>query len=228
MLNQLFSLNARRQRLLKRAPPGPLKDFLSIPFPEPNRPIELTPILAVDFETTGLDCQRDKLLSVGFIGIEHNEILLSSAYHKIIHIKDPLKEENVIIHKITDSAKREGEPLETVIGELLGALAGKVMLVHYAQIEKIFLERCCKQLYGMAPVFPVIDTLAIAKKRLDKMGGAYQSEELRLSNLLEHHALPAHQAHNALSDALATAEVLMAEIELMRYDSSPPLKKLLL
>ncbi|RLA20381.1 MAG: DNA polymerase III subunit epsilon [Gammaproteobacteria bacterium] len=227
MFSQLFGLEAQRKRLLKKAPEGALRDFLSVPFPELDTPINKTPILAVDFETTGLNIKKDKILSVGFISMENNEILLSTAYHRVIYLKEDLTEENVIIHQIMDSAREQGDSLEAVISELLKALAGKVMLVHYARIEKNFLERACKKLYGVAPVFPIIDTLVVAKNRLDKQG-SYKPAELRLSNLRDSHKLPAHYAHNALNDALATAEVLMAEVELIRCDYPLPLKKLLI
>jgi len=228
MLQQIFGLEARRKRLLRKAPEGPLKNFLSVPFPDPKSSIEDTPILAVDFETTGLDPVRDQILSVGSIAINENEIVLSSAYHQVICVEGDLKEENVVIHQITDDAKEKGETLEQVITDLLSALTGKVMLVHFARIERNFLQRACKQLWGVAPVFPIIDTLVIAKRRLDKRGLPYEPAELRLSNLREWHELPQFYAHNALNDALATAELLMAEIELAKPDYSPPLKSILL
>lgn len=102
------------------------------------------------------------------------------------------------------------------------------MLVHFARIERNFLQRACKQLWGIAPVFPIIDTLMIAKKRFDKRGLPYEPVELRLSTLRDKHKLPSHNAHNALNDALATAELLMAEVELSKPEFSPPLKSVLL
>ncbi len=228
MLQQMFGLEARRKRLLRKAPEGPIKDFLSVPFPDPKSSVENTSILAVDFETTGLDPVKDQILSVGSIVMSNSEIVLSSAYHQVICVEGDLKEENVVIHQITDDAKSKGEALEQVITDLLNNLAGKVMLVHFARIERNFLQRACKQLWGVAPVFPIIDTLMIAKRRLDKRGLPYQPSELRLSNLRDWHELPHFYAHNALNDALATAEVLMAEIELAKPDYSPPLKSILL
>lgn len=227
MLSQLFGLEARRKRQLNKAPEGPLRDFLSVPFPDTTTAIDEVSILAVDFETTGLDPKKEQILSIGFIGMEHNEILLSTAYHQVICAQGDLREENVIIHQITDSAKSQGSSLEKVTSDLLSALAGKAMLVHFARIEKNFLEKACRQIYGMAPVFPIIDTLAIAKQRLDKRGLPYDPSELRLSKLRDWHKLPHHYAHNALNDALATAELMLAEVELMPYKGSPPLKHLL-
>lgn len=223
-----FSYNAKRERLLKKAPDGPLKDYLSVPFPDKNIPIDQTPIMALDFETTGLSAQKDQILSIGFIRIENNEILLNSARHQIICTEGQLNEENVAIHQITDDAKAQGEALEAAIKKLLEALAGHVMLVHFARIERAFLQVACRQLYGMAPVFPIIDTLELARKRLDRESLRYPPSALRLFNLREAHHLPRYAAHNALSDALATAELFFVEVAALNYKKPPPLKTVLL
>lgn len=228
MLDYYFGCESKRKRLLKKAPEGALKEFLSIPFPDIKESIENTPILAVDFETTGLDPMQDQILSIGYIGIEDNEIKLATGCHKIIKTQGNLNEDNVVIHQITDDAKSRGEILQAAVEDLLIALAGKVMLVHFATIEKHFLTAACKQLYGIAPVFPIIDTLMLAKRRHDRRSAAYDPSELRLSNLREKYLLPRYNAHNALSDALATAELFFAEISAMNDKRSPPLKSILL
>ncbi len=228
MLDFIIGYEAKRKRLLKKAPEGALKDFLATPFPDTSQSIADTPILAVDFETTGLDPATDQILSIGFILIENNEIKLSSAYHKVIRTKGPLSEKNVVIHQITDDAKSQGDSLQTAVEDLLLALTGKVMLVHFANIEKNFLNSACKKLYGIAPVFPIIDTLMLAKRRLDRHSAAYDPSELRLFNLRKKYMLPRYNAHNALSDALATAELFFAEVSIMNEKNSPPLKSILL
>jgi len=228
MFSRWFGYEAKRKRLLARAPQGPLKEYLSVPFPDPLTRLNQTPILALDFETTGLNAKTDQILSVGHIDINSFEISLASAYHQIICTHGDLKAESVVIHQITDDTKSRGQTVETVIEQLLQAMAGKVILVHFAQIEKNFLEYTCKKLYGMAPVFPIIDTLVLARKRLDQRTALYSPNDLRLFNLRERHQLPRYKAHNALSDALATAELFLAEIELKQSKSSPVLKTVLL
>jgi len=212
LINNLIGYEAKRKRLLKRAPKGALKDFLSVPFPDLNTPMHKLSILAVDFETTGLDAKADKLLSVGFVVIENEQIKLNSCYHQIIKTKAKLEESNVVIHQITDAQKEQGQPLHIVVEQLLKALAGKVMLVHFARIERQFLQQACYELYGLVPDFPMIDTLVIAKRQLDKRDVAYDPSELRLSNLRHKYQLPDHHGHNALNDAIATAELLLAQI----------------
>lgn len=228
MFSQWFGYEAKRKRLFTKAPEGPLKDYLSIPFPDPKAALNNTPILALDFETTGLNAKTDQILSVGHIAIDSFEILLASAYHQIICTQGNLKEEGVVIHQITDDIKSQGQGVEEVIEKLLQAMAGKVVLVHFAQIERNFLQYTCKKLYGMAPVFPIIDTLVLARKRLDQRTALYSPNDLRLFNLREKHKLPRYKAHNALSDALATAELFLAEIELKHSKKSPSLRSVLL
>jgi DNA polymerase-3 subunit epsilon len=210
-LNSLFGCEARRKRLLKKVPKGALYDFLSVPFPSEATCLADLPILSVDFETTGLNAITDKLLSVGFVSIDKRQIKLGSCYHQIINTKCSLDAGNVIIHQITDQQKSQGQPLRTVVEALLSALAGKVMLVHFARIEKQFLKQACIELYGVCPPLLILDTLTIAKRKLDQRDIAYDPLELRLSALRHKYNLPNHFAHNALNDAIATAELLLAQ-----------------
>jgi len=228
LLGLFIGHEAKRKRLLKKAPQGALRDFLSVPFPDLNTPIDRVEILSVDFETTGLDAKKDKLLSVGFILLKGQQMSLKTCYHQIIKTQAQLEESNVIIHHITDSQKDRGKALKIVVDGLLTALAGKVMLVHFARIEKQFLTQACYELYGMAPVFPMIDTLVLAKRRLDKRDVAYDPSQLRLTNLRHQLKLPEHHAHNALNDAIATAELFMAQMSKKNKDGKVTLKDVLL
>ena len=209
--NNLLGHEARRKRLLKKIPKGALYDFLSVPFPNQKTCLSELPILSVDFETTGLNAVTDKLLSVGFVSIDKRQIKLGSCYHQIINTKHRLDASNVIIHHITDQQKSQGKSLRVVVEALLKALAGKVMLVHFAQIEKQFLRQACLELYGVSPPLMIIDTLVMAKRKLDRRDIAYDPQELRLSALRHKHDLPDHFAHNALNDAIATAELFLAQ-----------------
>lgn len=209
-LSWFQSHEKKRIALLEKAPEGPLKDFLSVPFPDEKGLITQTPIISVDFETTGLDAKKDKLLSVGYVKMVGNQINLATCFHQVINTQEKLCPSNVAIHQITDQEQNLGQSLETVVENLLTAMTGHVMLVHFANIEKNFLQQACKQLYGIAPVFPIIDTLMVEKRLRDSLHQEYGAEQLRLPRLREHYQLPGYYAHNALNDALATAELFLA------------------
>lgn len=228
ILTRLLGYEKQRKRLLKKAPEGPLRDYLSVPLPALDCPISQAPLLALDFETTGLNPKSDHILSAGYLDVEHNEIVLGTSHHTIVETEGALKEENVVIHQITDDHKAQGQSLEEAVSDLLKALSGKIMLVHFAHIEQSFLNDACQRLYGMTPVYPIIDTFMLAKRRMDMKSAGYDPSELRLSNLRESAKLPRYGAHNALTDALATAELLFAEVAMMNHKTSPPIKNLIL
>jgi DNA polymerase-3 subunit epsilon len=56
-----------------------------------------------------------------------------------------------------------------------------------------------------------LDTFVMAKRKLDRSDIAYDPQELRLSALRHKHNLPNYFAHNALNDAIATAELLLVQ-----------------
>ncbi|MDX2320911.1 MAG: exonuclease domain-containing protein [Moritella sp.] len=227
LIHSFFSLEAQRKRLLDKAPEGALKQYLSVPIINLEQAIMDSDILAVDFETTGLNAKQDSILSIGYVELARNQIRLDSCYHQIVAAHCELESDNVTIHTITDQEKASGRPLASVVEDLLIALAGKTMLVHYAQIEKSFLEQACIKLYGMAPVFPVIDTLALAKKRHDRCNQTYAPSILHLANLRQEYGLPHYSAHNALNDAIATAELFMAKVQHSELKGHTKLKSLI-
>ena len=227
LIQYFFSLETQRKRLLTKAPEGPLKQYLSVPIINLEQPVMSSDILAVDFETTGLNAKQDNILSIGYVELAGNEIRLDSCYHQIVAAHCELEDDNVTIHNITDKEKASGRPLASVVEDLLAELAGKTMLVHYAQIEKTFLEQACIKLYGMAPIFPVIDTLALAKKRHDRCSQAYAPSTLYLTNLRAEYGLPRYSAHNALNDAIATAELFMAKVQHSELKGHTKLKSLI-
>jgi DNA polymerase-3 subunit epsilon len=112
-----------------------------------------------------------------------------------------------------------------VVGKLLQALAGKIMVAHNANIELSFLTQACRKLYGISPRFPAIDTMSIARQWMERRNKEIEQGELRLFNLRKRYGLPMYQAHNALTDAIATAELLQAQIAHMDSSKSLPLKQ---
>ena len=229
MLSRLLSFRqeARRRHLLRNAPAGPLKDYLSVPLIDTGKDIHSVPLISLDFETSGLNPSEDHIVSVGYVTVEGGQIMLSTAQHRLIKVTQALSEQSVVIHRITDDISAAGEPLEDVIGELLIALAGKVMLAHNAKIETTFLNQACLKLFGESVDFPVIDTMKIARQWFERRNKEIVQGDLRLFNLRKRYGLPMYQAHNALSDAIATAELLQAQIEHMDSSKCLPLKKFL-
>lgn len=207
-----FSRDARRRRLSRRAPPGPLRALLESNWPPPRRPCHETEFLALDMETTGLDPARDAIVSLGWVRIEALAVRLDSATHRIVRPGSSIPEASAVIHRITDDMAAQGIDLTEALDELFASLRGRVLLAHHARIERGFLRRACKEFYGLDLDVPVADTLRLAQRRLARQSSPPPAGALRLDALRQRYNLPRYRAHNALSDAIATSELFIAQL----------------
>ncbi len=215
MLGFFRSPEKQRLAMLDKAPPGPLKAYLSRPFPEKTQQVQDTEFLALDFETTGLDARNEAILSAGWVLIRRNRVVLRHRQHHLVQVNRPIPEKSVIVHKITDDRAREGMHLHNLLELLLPQMAGRVLLVHFQKIERAFLGAACEQVYGLRPPLLFADTMLVEKKRMERRQEEIMPNQLRLFNLREQYGLPRYNAHSALEDAIGTAELFLAQVETM-------------
>lgn len=194
-----------------RAPPGPLRDYLAQPLPHPSTNYRDVDYLALDLETTGLDHHHDLILSVGYVALHGPEIDLSTARHHLVRIDRSIPEASAVIHQITDDQAATGRELIAVLGDTLAALSGRVLIAHHASIEQGFLSNACKRCWGRGLPLRIVDTQTLAHRTFERRQIPFKSGDLRLHALTTRYNLPRHSAHNALSDALAAAELFLAQ-----------------
>lgn len=212
ILERLLPLDLRRRRLLAKVPPGPLAEFLAVPFPHRRTNCRDVTFLAMDMETTGLDPARDEILSIGFVPVRALSIPLGQCYHELVRPSGDIPAESAVVHRIFDDRSQSGRTLADVVPEVLHALAGRVLIAHYARIEIGFLSSACRRLYGFAPVLPVVDTLTIEHQRRSRTSSVTEAGALRLGAARERYGLPRYPAHDALTDAIAAAELFLAQV----------------
>jgi len=227
MLGWLLSLEQRRRRLAANTPEGPLRKFLSVPFPPVKSDARKLEYVALDLETTGLDPKRDDILSVGFVRMHGLQIDLGTARHHLVRPTRRIPEKTAVIHRILDDRAATGNSIGTVLDELLQALAGRVLVVHHAPFEVKFLRSVCSRVYGGDFLAPTVDTEAIERRWLERRDRAFSPGQLRLANLREQYNLPRYRAHDALSDAVAAAELFTAQLARRGAEHDIPLKNLL-
>lgn len=212
MFEHFFTIEQLRKRCLNKTRSGPLADYLSEPFASPDNKLNQIEFLALDLEATGLDFQRDEILSVGFTVVRNMSVILAESDYFLVRPKQAIPENTAIIHHIFDDASSKGLELEQALLKILKALQGRVLLAHHANIECGFLNRACQQVFGSGIMFPLVDTFTIEFKSLKRRGVTPYNQGMRLASLREDYNLPRYPAHNALSDAIATAELFLAQI----------------
>lgn len=208
--------------------PSELKDYLSAPLVKPNTPIGQIEFLVLDFETTGLDIKKDRIVSLGYTLIKDLHIVLSESRHIVVNPKQTMDEKNVTIHELTDDEVSQGVKVSRMMQHLLSIMKGRVLVVHFDQIERNFINKCSAQLYGVDTLpFQLLDTLKIESNKRRKIQNFVDGKSLRLFNLIEQYNLPRYKAHHAMQDAISTAELFLAQVAAMGKNSHSKFKELL-
>ena len=198
----------------------------------PTQAIADTPLVALDIETTGLDPRRHSIVSIGVVPFTLGRIQFSQRQHWLLKPRFQLQEKSITLHRITHSVLHGAPDLTVVLEEVLASMAGRLPVVHYRNIERGFLESAVQFRLGEGLRFPVIDTMELEARvyrqsmmaRLRRwLGGTPVS--IRLHESRSRYGLPVYQPHHAVIDALATAELLQAQVA-ARFSPQTPIGEL--
>jgi len=210
-----FGRDRRRLKAAEAAPPGPLRDYLSAPRQDPRTPLADARLLALDFETTTLDAATGFPLSAGWVPVDGTAVRLGGAGSVAFLPPAAGVGDSAVFHGITDDAASDGLPESDAVAQILTALMGRVLLAHHASIEATFLAAACRRLWGVTVEFACVDTLEIEHRLVTRGGSEPTPGSLRLGAARERYGLPPYGAHEALTDALACAELYVAQLTVL-------------
>ncbi len=158
-----FDWSAYLQERAKQSTDKRLQRFYQADWPASDAPISEVPMVALDLETTGLDAQHDVIISVGLVPFHMRRIHSPQARYWLVRPDKPLTSRSITFHRITHSAVANAPALNALFEDLMQALAGRLVVVHFKQIERHFLNAAAKQIFGESLLFPMIDTMAIER-----------------------------------------------------------------
>lgn len=184
-----------------------LRDYANADWPSPDTPMSEIPLLALDFELDGLQ-RNSHLLQAGWVDFTTNGIPMGKAVSRDIRSSADLNRDAVVVHGIGVERANAGEPVERVLTDLVTALAGRYMVAHSAGIEQSAIARASKSIFGVAVPVRSLCTLTLERHLNPNLTarGAY-----RLGACRARYGLPEYRAHDALTDAIAAAELLLAQ-----------------
>lgn len=186
-------------------PKAPIRGMRSRPW----RDVEFA---ALDFETTGLDYGRDAVVSFGVVPVRAGRVVVAEAVHQLVVPEIPSSATSMKIHRIMPQDLVDAPPLEVARDRLREALDGRFLLAWYADVELAFLRRIFG---GLERTWRrrTVD----ARKLAIELEGAHPDVRYSLSSVAERYGVPVASPHEALDDALVTAQlflVLATKLEL--------------
>lgn len=160
---------------------------------------------ALDFETTGLDPRRDHVVSFGVVPIRGGRAVVGErVYREVAPAVEP-SPTSVTIHGLRRVDLDAAPRIDAARTVLRASLHRRYLVAWAAEIEAAFLART----FGRSGAWwrrHIVDTRVLAGliARSDGLGPSNT-----LTSVAARFGVPVHSPHDALDDALTTAELFL-------------------
>jgi DNA polymerase III subunit epsilon len=169
-----------------------------------------TPRWAVlDVEASGLDPRRDRLLAIAAVGLrvadpEAPAIDLADSFEVVLRQPEVAADkDNILVHGIGVGAQRGGLDPRLALEAFAGWVGDSPLVAYHSAFDETLIQRSMHAVLGRRLANPWLDLAPVA---------AVVHPEVKaraLDDWLAHFEIPCAVRHQAASDTLATAELLL-------------------
>lgn len=161
--------------------------------------------VVVDLETSGLNLNRDLVLSIGAVVIEDGAVDFSKMFERTLQRAETKLSPSVLIHGLGPSAIAAGsDPVEALL-DFMEFVGDSPLLAFHAPFDQHMLGRALKDSLGYRLAHPFLDVADIAPLLCPEA----HIREAGLDDWINHFNLHVGERHHASADALATAELML-------------------
>ncbi|MBL8473884.1 MAG: DNA polymerase III subunit epsilon [Rhodocyclaceae bacterium] len=162
-----------------------------------------------DTETTGLKpSEGDEIIQIGAVRIVNGRVLRQESFEQLVDPKRTLTHESIQIHGITQEMIKDQPTIDRVLPEFHTFCEETVLVAHNAAFDMRFLQ-IKEGPTGVCFDHPVLDTLLLSAV-LHPNQDAH-----KLEAIAERMGVHIVGRHNAMGDAIVTAEVFQRMIPLL-------------
>jgi DNA polymerase-3 subunit epsilon len=162
--------------------------------------------VVVDTETSGLDPERDRLLAIGAVAVDDDGILLDDSFETIVQGDPSGDAANIVVHGIGHGAQAAGMPARDALAAFREWAADAPRVGFHADFDRAVLRVAFAGAGLPADDRPWLDLAPLAGALVPE---AYRYGGRSLDDWLAAFGIECTIRHNAASDALATAELLL-------------------
>ena len=163
-------------------------------------------VVVFDLETTGLNVNECEIIEIGAVKMRNGEVI--ETFDTLIKPKAPIPPDATAINNITDEMVSECLGIEKVFPDFYKFIDGCVLVAY-----NIEYDYGCLKAYGDKNGYVInnrqVDALKLAKKALPE----YKSH--KLGKVVKVLNITLDNAHRALFDTIATAEVLKVTLNML-------------
>ncbi|MDH2915656.1 MAG: 3'-5' exonuclease [Gallionella sp.] len=178
--------------------------WLALPPAMLDSPIATSRCVVVDVETTGLNLMQDRLISIGAVAVVNGKIVLGDSFYIVLQQQAASDKGNILIHGIGHTEQLEGEPPVDALLSFLEFLGKDPLVAFHVTFDETMIKRALRDYLGLNFKHPWLDLAYVMPGLNPPLAKKYRA----LDDWIGHSNIRIDARHNALADALATAQLL--------------------
>lgn len=175
---------------------------------------------AIDFETTGLSIENDRIIEIGLVRFDNNKI--TNQFNTFVNPGFSIPKEASAVNNITDDmvkdAPREKEAIDSML-EYLKSTSNEeiVFCAHNADFDINFLIKALNRC-GVSIKLTYVDTLKESRNLIPRLNN------YKLGTVANHFNIVNGKAHRASEDAIVSGLILINLIDKYLKDNAEKIK----
>jgi len=174
-------------------------------------PLTKLNVVVFDIETTGFFPEKgEEILSIGAIKMSGSYIHRDETFYSLMHVEKEITQDIVQLTGIQNEDLKNAPAPSNVLIEFMRFVKESSLVAHHANHERSFMQHASNRLFRMPFKHRIVDTaflFNIVERNLDIA---------KLEDFCTHNDIPIVNRHNALGDAILTAELWSLYIERAR------------
>ena len=180
----------------------------ALPKNTPARRLDSSRCVVVDVETSGLNLQHDRLISIGAVAVVHGRIALGDSYSMVLQQETVSARDNILLHGIGGNAQRAGMPAADALLGFLDYLGHDPLVAFHVTFDETMIRRAMRNYLGLNFKHLWLDLAYLMPALNPPLAKKFQT----LDDWVTAFCIRIDARHDALSDALATAQLLQVAI----------------
>ena len=173
-----------------------------------GEPVSESRCVVVDVETSGLSLQEDKLISIGAVAMVNGKVSLGDSFYVVLQQQSASEKGNILLHGIGTSEQLEGEPPADALLDFLEYLGKAPLIAFHVTFDETMIRRAIRDYLGFSFKHPWLDLAYVMPSLNPPLAKKYHA----LDDWIGHFGIRIDVRHNALADALATAQLFQVAL----------------
>jgi DNA polymerase-3 subunit epsilon len=178
--------------------------YLAQPAEDATCPLDRQRLIVLDVETSGLSPRRDHLIAIGAVASHGRTVRFDDSFYAVLRQEKPSTAENILVHGIDGTTQTSApDPAQSLLG-FLGYARKSPLVAFHAEFDRVFILRSMRDALGITLTNVWLDLADLAPA----LCAEHAARAHTLDDWTRIFGIENHARHDALADALATAQLL--------------------